>query len=58
MKRSPDSVIEIDIKLVDGKVSFHRFFCAFGPCIEGFRSACRPWLVLTPLHSMAGGMAI
>ena len=26
LKRSPDSVIEIDLKEVDGKVYFHRFF--------------------------------
>ena len=28
LKHSPNSVIEIDIKMVDGKVHFHRFFCA------------------------------
>jgi len=26
LKRSPGSVIEIDLKEVDGKVYFHRFF--------------------------------
>jgi hypothetical protein len=44
MKRSPDSIIEIDCKVVKGRVHFHRFFCALGPCIEGFRSSCIPWL--------------
>jgi hypothetical protein len=44
MKRSPTSVIEIDIKEVDGEVYFHRFFCALGPCIEGFKEGCRPYL--------------
>jgi hypothetical protein len=36
LSRSPESVIEVDIKEVDGKVYFHRFFCALGPCIKGF----------------------
>jgi hypothetical protein len=44
MKRSPSSIIEIDIKVVDGQVYFHRFFCALGPCIEGFKEGCRPYL--------------
>jgi hypothetical protein len=44
LKRSPDSVVEIDCKVVSGRVYFHRFFCALGPCIEGFKSGCRPWL--------------
>ena len=26
MKRSPGSIIEIDVKVVDGQVYFHRFF--------------------------------
>ncbi|XP_062201788.1 uncharacterized protein LOC133904333 [Phragmites australis] len=44
LKRSPSSVIEIDTKEVDGRVYFHRFFCALGPCIEGFLGGCRPYL--------------
>jgi hypothetical protein len=40
----PDSVIEIDVILEDGKYYFSRFFCAFGPCISGFRDGCRPYL--------------
>jgi len=44
LKRSPGSVIEIDLKKVDGKVYFHRFFCALSPCIEGFLEGCRPYL--------------
>ena len=44
MKRSPGSVIEIGIQQVDENVYFHRFFCALGPCIEGFRNGCRPYL--------------
>jgi hypothetical protein len=44
LTRSPGSVIEIDIKEVDGKIYFHRFFCALGPCIQGFLEGCRPYL--------------
>jgi hypothetical protein len=44
MKRSPGSIIEIDVKVVAGQVYFHRFFCALGPCIEGFKEGCRPYL--------------
>jgi hypothetical protein len=44
LSRSPESVIEVDIKEVDGKVYFHRFFCALGPCIKGFLEGCRPYL--------------
>jgi hypothetical protein len=44
MKRSPGSVIEIGIQQVDENLYFHRFFCALGPCIEGFRNGCRPYL--------------
>jgi hypothetical protein len=43
-KHSPNNVIEIDIQMVDGKVHFHRFFCALSPCIEGFLEGCRPYL--------------
>ena len=43
-KKIPDSVIEIDVKEVDGKLYFSRFFCAFGPCIRGFLLGCRPYL--------------
>ena len=44
LSRSPGSVIEIDIKEVDGKIYFHRFFCALAPCIQGFLEGCRPYL--------------
>jgi hypothetical protein len=44
LQRSPNSVIEIDTVTVDGKVFFQRFFCALGPCIEGFVAGCRPYL--------------
>jgi hypothetical protein len=39
-----DSVIEIDLDVHDGQLYFRRFFCAFGPCLEGFREGCRPYL--------------
>nr|XP_015638159.1 uncharacterized protein LOC107280873 [Oryza sativa Japonica Group] len=44
LKRSPGSIVEIDIKEVDGRPYFHRFFCALSPCIEGFVDGCRPYL--------------
>jgi hypothetical protein len=44
IRTMPDSVIEIECKVVEGKAYFHRFFCSLGPCTEGFRSGCRPWL--------------
>jgi hypothetical protein len=40
----PDSVIEFDLVVEDGRLYFSRFFCAFGPCLEGFREGCRPYL--------------
>jgi hypothetical protein len=40
----PDSVIEFDLVVEDGKLYFSRFFCAFGPCLQGFREGCRPYL--------------
>jgi hypothetical protein len=57
MKGSPHSVIEIDCKVVKGRTYFHRFFCALGPCIEGFRSGCRPWLGIdaTALNGRCNG---
>jgi hypothetical protein len=44
LKRSPGSVVEIDVLEVDGKVYFHHFFCALKPCIDGFLQGCRPYL--------------
>jgi hypothetical protein len=44
LQKMPDSVIEIDIDEEDGKLYFKRFFCAHGPCLEGFREGCMPYL--------------
>jgi hypothetical protein len=44
LEKMPDSVVEIDVILEDGKYYFSRFFCALGPCISGFRDGCRPYL--------------
>jgi hypothetical protein len=44
LETMPDSVIEIDLDVHDGQLYFRRFFCAFGPCLEGFREGCRPYL--------------
>ncbi|XP_062195323.1 uncharacterized protein LOC133898658 [Phragmites australis] len=43
-KRSPGSVVEIDVKQVEDKVYFNRYFCAFKSCIDGFLNGCRPYL--------------
>jgi hypothetical protein len=44
MEVSPDSVIEIDCYMDGEKMFFWRFFCALGPCTQGFREGCRPYL--------------
>jgi hypothetical protein len=36
METSLDSMIELDVHMVGGKVYFRQFFCALGPCIKGF----------------------
>jgi hypothetical protein len=40
----PDSVVEIDVILEDGKYYFSQFFYAFGPCISRFRDGCKHYL--------------
>lgn len=40
----PGNVIEIDVVVKKGIPYFHRFFCALGPCIEGFLEGYRPYL--------------
>jgi hypothetical protein len=44
MEVSPDSVIEFDCHMVGEKMYFRRFFCALGPCTQGFREGCHPYL--------------
>ncbi|XP_040380857.1 uncharacterized protein LOC102714198 [Oryza brachyantha] len=44
MKKMSNSVIEIDVVVEDGMPHFRRFFCALGPCIEGFLEGYRPYL--------------
>jgi hypothetical protein len=34
LKRSPESVVEIGVLEIEGKVYFHRFFCELKPCID------------------------
>ena len=41
LKRSPGSVVEIEVLETDGNVYFHRVFCALKPCIDGFLEGCR-----------------
>ncbi|KAM0886917.1 hypothetical protein ACQ4PT_029382 [Festuca glaucescens] len=42
--RCPGSIVEVDVKKVDGKIHFNRFFMALKPCIDGFLAGCRPYL--------------
>jgi hypothetical protein len=37
-------VIEFDLIKEAGKLYFNRFFCTFGPCVQGFREGCKPYL--------------
>jgi hypothetical protein len=39
MEKIPDSMVEIELHVEEGK-----FFCAFGPCLQGFREGCMPYL--------------
>jgi hypothetical protein len=43
-KRSPGSIVEVDVKSEGGKVYFCRFFMALRPCIDGFLNGCRPYV--------------
>ena len=42
--KMPGSVVEIDVQEDNEGIYFHRFFCAFKPCIDGFLNGCRPYL--------------
>jgi len=44
LKRSPGSVVEIEVLEIEGNVYFHHFFCALKPCIDGYLEGCRPYL--------------
>jgi hypothetical protein len=44
MEVSSNSVIEFDCHMDCDKIFFHRFFCALGPCTQGFREGCRRYL--------------
>jgi hypothetical protein len=44
MEISPDSVIELDVNMVDEKMFFCSFFCALRPCVKGFLEDYRPYL--------------
>jgi hypothetical protein len=44
LEKMPDSVIEIELDEEGERLYFRRFFCAFGPCLQGFREGCRPYL--------------
>jgi hypothetical protein len=42
MERMTDSVIELHVE--EGKLFLIRFFCSFGPCVEGFWKGFIPYL--------------
>jgi hypothetical protein len=45
LEKMPNSVIEIEIHEDDGgNLFFGRFFCTFGPYLEGFREGCKSYL--------------
>jgi hypothetical protein len=37
---SPNYVIEVDYHMDGEKLYFRQFFCALGPCTQGFRERC------------------
>ncbi|KAM3190865.1 hypothetical protein ACQJBY_068691 [Aegilops geniculata] len=49
-KRSPGSIVEVDVKREKGGVYFRRFFMALKPCIDGFLAGCRPYLSIDSTH--------
>jgi hypothetical protein len=44
LEKMSDSVIEIELHEEEGQLFFRRFFCDFGPCLQGFREGCMPYL--------------
>jgi hypothetical protein len=44
MEISSDSIIELDVHMVGGKMFFYKFFCAPDPRIHGVLEGCRPYL--------------
>ncbi|XP_066162703.1 uncharacterized protein [Oryza sativa Japonica Group] len=42
--KMPGNVVEIDVQEDGDGIYFHRFFCSFKPCIDGFIMGCRPYL--------------
>ena len=43
-KRSPDSLVSIELKKVGTKMCFRRCFVAFKACTDGFLEGCRPYI--------------
>jgi len=48
--RSPGSIVEIQTEIIDDKVHFRSFFCAFRACIDGFLHGCRPYISIDSTH--------
>jgi hypothetical protein len=44
LEKMTDSVIEIELDVEEGRLYFRRFFCAFGPCLQGFHEGSRTYL--------------
>lgn len=43
-KRSPGSIVEIELQKGGKKNRFRRIFVALAPCIQGFLSGCKPYI--------------
>ncbi|XP_048545609.1 uncharacterized protein LOC125524614 isoform X1 [Triticum urartu] len=43
-KRSPGSIVEIELQETDNEMCFKRVFVALKPCIDGFLAGCRPYI--------------
>ncbi|XP_044948893.1 uncharacterized protein LOC123398495 [Hordeum vulgare subsp. vulgare] len=43
-RKSPGSIVEIELAKINDKYHFSRVFVAFKPCIDGFLAGCRPYI--------------
>jgi hypothetical protein len=43
-RKSPGSIVEIELVKIDDRYHFNKIFVAFKPCIDGFLASCRPYI--------------
>lgn len=43
-RKSPGSIVEIDVQKIGKKMCFKRMFVVLKPCIDGFLNGCRPYV--------------